>query len=197
MADFVPAYAALRRLEGRVNLGYVNDPDDKGGETVAGISRRYHPKADVWVLIDGAKKYSDFPRNLERAALRHQIEMAIGAFYFDEFWTPMRLEDFPDQDLADEMLEHAVHLGIGPAVTNLQLVLNSLNLFGKRWNDLKADGQLGQKTVACVHAAHHARMEGEVLVLVNCLQGARYVQSRQEKFIRGWAQRVTLAKGTK
>ena len=36
MADFRLAYKKIEAAEG----GYVNDPDDKGGETYKGISRK-------------------------------------------------------------------------------------------------------------------------------------------------------------
>ena len=39
----------LMHHEGRV---ITNDPRDPGGQTCWGISRRYHPRAAVWALVD-------------------------------------------------------------------------------------------------------------------------------------------------
>ena len=37
--------------------GYVNDPDDLGGETKYGITKRFYPDVDIKNLtIDGAKE---------------------------------------------------------------------------------------------------------------------------------------------
>ena len=51
MADFTKAYALTAAYEG----GYVDDPEDAGGETYRGISRRYHPSWQGWQIIDTLK----------------------------------------------------------------------------------------------------------------------------------------------
>ncbi len=38
--------------------GYVNDPDDPGGETNFGIAKRSHPDVDIANLTKGVKKES-------------------------------------------------------------------------------------------------------------------------------------------
>lgn len=38
--------------------GYVNDPQDKGGETIFGISRRYWPQLSLWAAVDELKSKS-------------------------------------------------------------------------------------------------------------------------------------------
>ena len=52
MAIFNLAYKKLEVAEG----GYVNDPDDKGGETYKGISRKANPNWAGWISIDQIKK---------------------------------------------------------------------------------------------------------------------------------------------
>lgn len=52
MADFHPAYKNILRFEG----GYVNNPNDKGGETFAGVARKSNPNWDGWSAIDDEKK---------------------------------------------------------------------------------------------------------------------------------------------
>ena len=55
MADFNIAFNKVVFHEG----GYVNDPEDRGGETYMGISRRAHPSSNIWYHIDKVtKKYS-------------------------------------------------------------------------------------------------------------------------------------------
>ncbi|MFM7564688.1 MAG: glycosyl hydrolase 108 family protein, partial [Planctomycetota bacterium] len=39
MADFAIAFDETMINEG----GYVDDPDDRGGETYRGVARRFHP----------------------------------------------------------------------------------------------------------------------------------------------------------
>jgi hypothetical protein len=49
-------------------LGYegewVNDPDDRGGETYRGISRVHWPKWAGWAIIDAEKQNEAFPSRL-------------------------------------------------------------------------------------------------------------------------------------
>ncbi len=48
MADFKTAIEATLKAEG----GYVNDPDDPGGETYKGIARNRNSKWSGWTHID-------------------------------------------------------------------------------------------------------------------------------------------------
>jgi lysozyme family protein len=191
-ALFAPAYEKLRLLEGTRDGGYVHHPDDPGGETYAGIARRFWPNWEGWRLIDAAKVYSDFPANLERPPLKAALEAGVADFYDFAFWKPMRLADFPDQDVADEVFEQGVNLGAGKAAAILQTALNALNNHGKRWPDVKVDGELGGKTLGAVHACHWQKMDDELRLAINCLQGAHYLASRNEVFTRGWLRRVSL-----
>lgn len=52
MANFKIALDKVLSREG----GYINDPDDKGGETYKGISRKYNPDWKGWRIIDNTKK---------------------------------------------------------------------------------------------------------------------------------------------
>lgn len=192
MADFGIAYSKLRLLEGSRRAEWVNDPNDAGGETYAGIARRFHPDADIWILIDGAKKLPGFPGALDETALREQLELAVADFYFVEFWKPGRFDVIVDQALANELFEEAVNLGLGTAIRILQTVLNALNLYGKRWPDVTVDGQAGPSTTYAAARCHAIGMSPDVRKFCNVEQGHHYLASRNENFIRGWGARVEL-----
>ena len=62
--------------------GYVNDPDDLGGETYKGIARNSHGSWAGWQIIDSYKIKPDFPKSLEvNAKLQNMVEQ----FYFELF----------------------------------------------------------------------------------------------------------------
>lgn len=107
--------------------GYVNDPDDPGGETKYGISKRSYPKADI--------------RNLTR-------EHAEGIYYRD-FWIGPRIDCIADTRVAAKMLDLAVNMGPHRAVKLLQAAANSLGC------ELVEDGELGAKTLAAVNGIAH------------------------------------------
>lgn len=193
MADFDKAYSKLKLLEGTVNGGYVKDPADPGGETYAGIARRYWPDWSGWPIVDGAKVYADFPATLERDALASKLASLVRDFYHREFWTRSRADLLPDGDLATEVLEQAVNLGLSAAVRNLQTGLNALNDHGRRWPDVKVDGMPGTQTTNAAFDCHKRGMTPTLRKALNVLQGAHYLASRNERFIRGWLDnRVTL-----
>ena len=52
MADVTKLVPHILKFEG----GYVNDKDDKGGETFMGITRKNHPNLKMWDIVD---KYID------------------------------------------------------------------------------------------------------------------------------------------
>ncbi len=76
----------------------------------------------------------------------------------------------------------------------LQTALNLSNRNGEDYKDLEEDGKIGPITLAAINK--HAR-PGEVLKVMNVLQGFRYIaimqaNPTQEKFFRSWFSRVEL-----
>ncbi len=68
MADFNLATKRFFSAEGYVegkNMGYVNHPNDKGGETIAGIARNNWGNDPIWKIVDAAKKQPNFPNSLK------------------------------------------------------------------------------------------------------------------------------------
>ena len=81
--------------------GYVNDPNDPGGETKWGISKRSYPTVDIAALTrDDAK-----------------------AIYRRDFWDRVRADALPD-GVAFQMFDFAVNSGIETAVRALQRALD-------------------------------------------------------------------------
>jgi len=80
-------------------------------------------------------------------------------------------------------------------VTWLQRLLNALNRGGRDYPDLKVDGVAGKASADALRA--FLRLRGRtgrdvVLVLLNAMQGARYVdlceaREANETFLFGWA----------
>jgi len=98
MANFEKALSHVLQNEG----GYVNDPDDKGGETKYGISKRSYPKEDIKNLtIDRAKQ-----------------------IYKSDFWDKIKGDYIQNDELALNVFDFAVNAGVGTSVKALQEALN-------------------------------------------------------------------------
>ena len=199
MSDFMTAYAPLKRFEG----GWCNNPDDRGGETYAGIARRFFPRWPGWSLIDAAKGHSSF-RQGRGPFSRHlagipALEEAVTEFYRVEWWERLGLARLP-QAVADEIFEQAVNLGRGGAGKLVQRLCNAFN-YDRRTGaalcaDLAEDGAIGPKTLAALSDVLERRADSSAVVhALNALQAAHYIglaarTTAQRQFVDGWMQRT-------
>lgn len=115
MADYRHAIAKVLKHEG----GYVNDPDDTGGETYKGVSRKNWPRWMGWVFVDNAKKQTGFPSSLGKIS---ELQDSVMAFYRDNFWNKVGGDQIDEQDIADMLVDAAVNEGIKPAVKRAQKI---------------------------------------------------------------------------
>jgi len=187
--EFTRAYAVLMAHEG----GYSNNPNDRGGETYKGISRVYHPGWQGWPMVDAAKALSGFPACLEGNAL---LQTLVKSFYKGTFWDHFYCDSLPEE-LAIEIFEQAVNLGVGRTARHLQKACNALNRNQKLFRDLTVDGAFGRLTLQAVVTLVNLN-EGHVLLnVLNVLQGGHYLSlmcddPTQEEFARGWLKRVSI-----
>lgn len=105
--DFDRAFGIVVGHEG----GYVNDPQDPGGETNYGISKRAHPDVDIANLtLDGAK-----------------------AIYRGDYWAQCRCAELP-WPLNLYVFDAAVNQGVTVAIKLLQKAVDVAQdgIIGKR-----------------------------------------------------------------
>jgi len=163
--NFEKAFIELIGIEG----GYVNDPTDRGGETKYGISKRSYPNLDI--------------RNL---SLQDAKEI-----YYRDFWQVNGLDNILKYEVAAELFDTGVNMGVGIASRFLQEALNLMNRNGQNFADLKVDGQIGPATISA-----YRKVDDRILLKVlNGLQFSRYVwickeRPDQEKYFNGWMKRV-------
>ena len=187
MADFKLAYAKTMKVEG----GYANDKDDSGGETWKGIARKYHPNWSGWAIIDSFKNKPGFEANLLAS---QTLQRLVLEFFKKEFWDVMRLDEVLWNEIAEEMFDTGVNMNHLIAVEFLQRALNATNRSQKDYPDLIIDGRMGSKSIGAIN--NHLRV-GNVLKLLNCQQGVRYMDIArnnpiQEKFMTSWLSRVAI-----
>lgn len=96
---FIECVKILLQHEG----GYVDDPDDAGGETKYGISKRAYPDIDI--------------KNLT-------IDEAI-AIYHRDYWRKIKGDQIICNDLAMQVFDMAVNSGIKTAVKMLQNIIGA------------------------------------------------------------------------
>lgn len=199
MADFLPAYARVCAYEG----GWCNDPADRGGETYAGIARRFWPSWYGWSIIDTARSLPAFRQGataFSRALSQiEELQTAVRNWYRAEWWDRLGLGSLP-QDLAEEIFEQSVNLGKGGAGRKVQRVCNAFNYdkaTGARlFPDLVEDGILGPKSLAALSTLLQRRTHEEALLhALNVMQAAHYIDlaaknHSQRRFTDGWLKRT-------
>jgi len=98
--------------------GYVNDPDDAGGETNFGIAKKFNPDVDIKNLTkEGAKK-----------------------IYYDKYWVPSKAAQVPNR-LKHIYFDMVVNFGQRGAVKVLQQAAVNANA------PIKVDGMIGPNTL--------------------------------------------------
>lgn len=120
MANFDDAYRLLQNKEG----GYVHDVDDSGGETYRGISRRYNPTWNGWVIIDAFKKRYFGKALSKRLDADEQLQKLVKEKYKRGYWDVFELDSVPNQLIAYQMFDTNVNCGQAAAIRFAEKALN-------------------------------------------------------------------------
>lgn len=166
MASFVEAFEKMITNEGGYQLHQVKG--DRGGQTFAGIARRYHPDWSGWPMID------------ELDLDNPQLQEHVRAFYKHQFWDRIQGDQIGSPAIANSLFDFAVNAGHRTAIKLAQSVL-----------DAKQDGVCGPNTLASINDC-----DGEIFNLRFALaKVARYADivnrdKSQNKFLLGWINRT-------
>lgn len=165
-----------------VEGGYVNDPNDSGGETNFGVTAAVARKAGY------AGEMYKMPR-----------EVAFG-IYATKYWDAVKGDQLVElsEAVAKEVVDTAVNMGPARAGKFLQRALNALNNRASIYADLTVDGAIGPATLSALGMYLGSRKESVLAKGLNCLQGAFYIElaekrEKDERFVHGWLDhRVSL-----
>jgi lysozyme family protein len=161
VAAFNEAVSAVFKTEG----GYVNDKDDRGGETKFGISKRSFPNLDIATLtkVDAEKIYKE------------------------RYWHP-QLEKLEDQAVATKVFDMIVNMGQKPAV---KLFQSSVNLLSNGERPVTVDGILGPGTITRANELDPAKLLHAIREnAAGHYRGIVKANETQRKFLKGWLKRA-------
>ena len=164
MADFRKALEHVLSNEG----GYVNDPDDPGGETYKGIARKMNPQWKGWPLIDKR----DFTNPL--------LADLVASFYRDNYWEPIRGDRITSQLVAMSIFDFAVNAGVKTSVILAQAVV-----------DVPTDGNFGPATLVAIEGVEEDHFLSDFIIT----KIARYIsickkRPTSKKYFFGWVCRA-------
>jgi lysozyme family protein len=181
------AFKTTKEFEG----GYVNNPDDPGGETFRGISRVANPHWDGWADVDNVKKTIQpgtsrvKTANIINKAFLNDTDMATSVynFYKNEQWT-LANPDLPDR-LRIKLFDTGVNMGFYQANLILQKSLNSLG------SNLSLDGIIGPLSLQAVKEY----TVDNILDRYSYFQAERYrllvrLKPVKKQFLNAWLRRA-------
>lgn len=173
MNHFLLAMESLSRYEG----GYVNDPKDPGGETYAGISRKYFPDWEGWKILDtvpGKKTNQKFPA----------LKNLVSEFYYREKWLKNGLEKISDPAVASAVLDTIVQHGQGASLVQKALQREGL--------PVSVDNRLGPNTITALNKANPKRFLNSLFEVRKAYyEGLVRKDPALSKFLSGWLARIS------
>ena len=173
MANFNEAFENTMKSEG----GYVNDPDDPGGETYKGIARKRNSKWDGWITVDLLKQKPNFPKNLDQD---EALQQKIKDFYEINYWDKVRGDSISDQDVAESIFDFGVNAGPKTSAKLAQISVQA-----------EPDGVIGPKTLKKLNTEDKKTF----LALFALAKIGRYVNiceknNTSRKYFYGWVRRT-------
>jgi len=179
MANFEKSYAKVKKFEG----SYVNNPNDRGGETYAGISRIYHPSWNGWEIVDSYKQLEHSSKELNRVLQGDvSLDVIVEDFYKVNFWMTILGDEIADQLTADNIMDFAVNSGVSRAVKYAQRIVGTVE-----------DGIMGARTIKAINDGTEGfvtRYKASRLAFVNRIVAN---DNTQKRFRRGWITRIKNA----
>lgn len=168
--------------------GYVNDPDDTGGETIFGIARNKNSKWQGWGIVDGYKKQGQLSNIV--SIFKQGYWPLVEELYKKKYWDKCKLDLIGSQNVANQIFDMSVNHGSRQAVRFLQRGYNDVT--GK--DTLVVDGLIGKNTIRHINSMN---MTGST-ALCNKLVKTRidfywnlyYRKAVYIKYINGWCKRA-------
>jgi lysozyme family protein len=162
-SNFEPCLALMLAHEG----GFVNHPQDPGGMTNLGVTKR------VWEEWVG--------HEVDEKQMRALTPETVAPLYKRKYWDAVRADDLVD-GVDYVVFDVAVNSGPGRAVKFLQSCVG-----------VTADGDFGPATLAAVKKSEE---DPARLIEMYCAKRLEFLQSLKtfETFGKGWSRRVQEVK---
>lgn len=174
MANFEIAQAITMKTE----AGYANNPNDNGGETFAGIARKFWPNWNGWQYIDRHKAIHGL--NFINSLLSDvTMQRCINEFYKANFWDINKLDLITDQQIANSVYDMGVNAGTGTVAKMLQRAANVV-----------VDGNIGSGTLADVNSGNAEFIYNSINSQRESYYNQLATKPNQAQFLKSWLSRI-------
>ena len=153
MADFEIAFQHLMKDEGFV---LSDHKADRGGQTFAGITRKFHPDWAGWKFIDAGTT---------------PATQLVRDFYHVNYWMPSKGDQIVDQKVATVLFSQYANMG-GAAIKMVQVVVGVI-----------ADGKLGPKSIEAINCMAPEKLLDKLCI---AMVARYYAIGMKDKTQRTW-----------
>lgn len=178
MANFDTAYNKTLGFEG----GYSFDPDDHGGETMMGLTRKDDPSAR-WDLLDTFKAQtydrSEFGALYKSCKLSKDFMNSVYQCYRSKYWDRIQGDKIAFPDVANNIFDFGVNSGVQHSIKYAQQVVG-----------VTADGVLGSLTLCAINTFDPQTFVTNFKQMREDYYKAIVAHNpTQQKFLKGWQDR--------
>lgn len=188
LKKFKEIHYFINKYEG----GYNNDINDNGGETIQGISRKFHPKWSGWEYIDYLKGLGYSVSEINKATLNNKdFQNKVTEFYYNNYYKKYNYDRF-GFNLGLVITSGTVLFGFKRISKNLQKIINN-NL--PKEEHIKVDSYLGKNSYKALDKVLNEVTEKEIAFALliervdDILETVKY-RPTNIKFQKGWLNRV-------
>lgn len=161
--------------KGKTINGYVNDPQDAGGETIMGVCRKHYPNLMVWASLDKLKTKKE--KKMYYLTLDEYNE--IVSLYYRNYYKKNNLHCVEDDALAMQIFDWAVNAGSVRAVKEIQKLLHVV-----------VDGICGLQTVTVINNSKSKALREAYRSARIAFYEALGRKGDNGKFLKGWTLRA-------
>lgn len=167
--------------------GYVFNKNDNGGETYAGISRKYNKYWSGWGVID-RYKLKNLDKNTFKAVLRSDTNLykMVSDLYVSKYWNRIKGDDISEYKIANVIFDFAVNAGVERATKTAQKILG-----------ITVDGVFGKITLASVNQIKDQKdfLDRFTEERIKFYHAIVLHDHSQEIFLNGWISRAKRVRG--
>jgi len=159
LSSFFQALKLTLKFEG----GYVNHPNDPGGETMKGITKRV-------ARANGYRgEMKDIPVGL------------VDSIYQNKYWKPSKADKIHDQRIANYLFDTSVNCGVRGASKILQKSFNNISK-----TKLKVDGKIGPMSLKAINGMGKIMFNAFVTQRIKYYDAIILKNPKLKGFKRGW-----------
>lgn len=115
MAEFLEGDKGRKANEG----GYAKVNGDRGKRTYCGIAEAFWSTWPGWHTVNLHE-----PLKQGEIINDRELEGLVSAFYKREFWDKLKGDYINDQEMANQLYDSAINIGLKPAIELIQKTLN-------------------------------------------------------------------------